>query len=308
MTARDNFFSRLADIELALSDNSVQDGTLVDVARNAKARVLRNGLAVVLFAVLEDFIRNRTAEILGGIGAIGVPFTMLPAKLKKAATTGALNNLGMRVKLFEEADKLPFILQHAAKIASSGTTPYEISGISLVNSRSNIDKEEIKDALSAFSVEGGWSAMTGLAVRMNFGGLPLEDAFTSIALRRHAAAHEAGANTPLQELVGCITQMRAIASAYDCLVSRAYWQLRSRDPAYLRGDRFKHDTCAVSRVEKVGTRWRLLVPGRRNALIASDDEIRVNNEAHRNALVSGAFLLWVDSSSRPIRWACPGAV
>ncbi len=308
MTARNAFFARLEDVELTLSDASVSDGALGDAVRNAKARMLRNGLAVVLFAILEDFIRQRTVEILRGVGATNVPFLSLPKKLQQAATTGILQTISFRLKLCEESQRLVFLQSEARKIASSGATPYELSQFSLMHSRSNLDKEDISDALSAFLVDGGWTAMTDLSARMNFGSLPLVDAFTAAASRRHSAAHETGTITPLQELVSFVVQARAIAATYDCLLSRAYWLLRARDVQFLEGKKFNASSCRISKVENVGGRWKLYVENRRKAVATSLVEAEISNRAHRDALASGDFVCWMDSSSRPIRWDCPGVI
>jgi hypothetical protein len=219
MGARSNFFDRLGHVELVLSDPCVTDGQLGDTIKNAKARVLRNGLAVVMFAILEDFIRARTSEILGGVGNLGLTFKDLPARLQDSATTGLLKTLSFRLALCEESQKRKFLQDHAAKIASSGAATFEVSQIALVHGGSNIRKADVTDALTNFQISGGWQAMSQIAARLNFGALPLADAFEAIASRRHFAAHEAAAAVPLPDLVAAVTQCRAIASAYDCLIS-----------------------------------------------------------------------------------------
>src|SRR5688572_20617655 len=134
--AREDFFKRIDDVALVLSDDSLKDGSLTDTEKNAKARVLRNGLAVVLFAILEDFIRQRTSEVLMAVGTAGVVFDRLPEKLRKAATIGFLSTLGFRIKLQEDADKLEFLQLEARRIASTAGSPFEISPFSLAHSKS----------------------------------------------------------------------------------------------------------------------------------------------------------------------------
>ena len=53
-----------------------------DICHNDSARVLRNGLAVVVFASLESFARDRIGEILSRISLTSIPFDDLPDKLR----------------------------------------------------------------------------------------------------------------------------------------------------------------------------------------------------------------------------------
>lgn len=306
--ARANFFKRIGEVELVLSDDSVQDGSLTDIDKNAKARVLRNGLAVVLFAILEDFIRQRTSEVLVAVGGAGIVFDRLPEKLRKAATVGFISTLGFRIKLQEDIDRLEFLQREAGRIASTAGSPFELSPFALAHSKSNLDAAEVKDSLAAFLVNDPWGSMTMLASRMNYGALPLEDAFTQAAKRRHAAAHQAGAITLLPDLVSFVSQARAIAASYDCLISKCYRLIRMQDLGYLNGNRISATECTIRRVEVVGGLWKQYVEGRARAVSTSLDEAALKAQATAAAHALGDFLVFVDSSSRPINWSFPSAV
>lgn len=72
--ARSLFNSRIASLVNSLGIDAVQTRPLTEQAHNDVARMLRNGLAVVGFAALEDFIKSRVSEVLSEVGPTNVPF------------------------------------------------------------------------------------------------------------------------------------------------------------------------------------------------------------------------------------------
>ena len=84
-TAKDVFLNRLSDFKNALSSNDLISRTLVDRGHNEKARMLRNGMAIIGYTILEDFIKRRLGEIFKDIGNSGISFNALPPKIKEAS-------------------------------------------------------------------------------------------------------------------------------------------------------------------------------------------------------------------------------
>jgi len=66
--ARTTFLEHIIAYKGATEADLIVSRAPVEVLHNAQAQLLRNGLAVVGYAILEDFIRTRTAEILSRIG------------------------------------------------------------------------------------------------------------------------------------------------------------------------------------------------------------------------------------------------
>jgi hypothetical protein len=63
-TAKDNFISRISNFEKIVSPESPSDTVLTtraltETVHNEKVRMLRNGMAIIGFTILEDFIKNR---------------------------------------------------------------------------------------------------------------------------------------------------------------------------------------------------------------------------------------------------------
>jgi len=127
MSAKSNFISRIKGLHKSLDIEAVMDKDLRNHDHNEIARIIRNGLAVVGFAALEDFIKTRCSEIAKEIGTTGVRFDHLPEKLKDAFTFEALTALAYQLSLKEKAEKISYTQEQSAKIASTINSTYELS-------------------------------------------------------------------------------------------------------------------------------------------------------------------------------------
>jgi hypothetical protein len=234
--ARASFLQRFATFATTLKEKYVQDGALHEREKNAKARLIRNGLAVVGFSFLEDFLRERTAEILTYLAASGVSFNLLPEKVKNGTTFGLLKALASRVQFeYDDAARIAFAQAHAGYIASTGGAPFQLSPLSFGFKNSNIGADEVADIVRAFRINAPWQTFGTLAQRVGLGALPLEDAFTNASKRRHKAAHEAGSTTPHNDLENYVGEATAIAFGFDALLSAAAVKIKRRDPKFAAG-------------------------------------------------------------------------
>src|SRR5688572_30793007 len=110
--SREIFVDRMAALIEAAESTDLVSTSPVTSARDP-ARLLRNGLAVVSYSALEDFVVERSFEILSNFDSTKVPFGRLPDKLKDAATVGAAKALSFRVGLEDASSRSTFVQQHA---------------------------------------------------------------------------------------------------------------------------------------------------------------------------------------------------
>src|SRR5437899_10227250 len=128
--ARDDFHRRISSLEMATGVRTLLDKPPTRRKHNARARILRNGLGVIAFAILEDFIKSRTAELTGRMCNRGVPFLDLPEGVRSASFSGALRAVIFQAELQkrQQVDPTALIQQHSAKISSTSGAGYSISG------------------------------------------------------------------------------------------------------------------------------------------------------------------------------------
>lgn len=235
MAARDDFLERIRAIRHAVTDSvglTVLQHQLADPARNEAARLFRNGLAVAGFAVLEDFLKTRTAEVLSRCSESALAFEDLPDRLQDLSTKGVVAALRFQVDMRARGgeDISGLIRSTGQALASTGAESYELSHLAFGQTKSNLNQVDIKELLKAFRVRDSWEATTNLAQRMGFASLSLRDDFQSVARRRHQAAHRAGAEIPLGDLQALPVQILSVAASFDAILSRAAYHL-------VRGDR-----------------------------------------------------------------------
>lgn len=237
---RRNFISHLNDFKQALHLDPV---STVSLSSNGSSKLLRNGLAVVGFTALEDFIKNRFSVAFEEIAQTRVTFDELPEKIQKAVTYEAVSSIDHQVairKNLEHSEKLSFIQSEAEKIAStSNERGFSLTGYAFGFGKSNVSGTDIKEALNCFQVKNPWEVMTSIAQVIGLVSLPLNNSYQNASNRRHKAAHVAQADTPYSDLENYVGEAVSIAIAIDIVVGRCVSKISQIDQDYLSGDRNK---------------------------------------------------------------------
>lgn len=219
--ARTDLFFRLATLRDCLTEVVLVDGLPADRRKNSVAAMYRNGLAVLAFAIMEAYIRDRAAELLASFNNT-IRFGDLSEQLQIATTLGALKAVLFRSGAQEKVDQVTWTLSQLPSIANAATHVTSLSPYSFGQSKSNVSAQDVSDILSSFGIEGGWAAISAIAKRVGIGGVAdYSQSFKSIAGRRHTAAHDISANVLLSELTNSVTEISGICCAFDLLLSHA---------------------------------------------------------------------------------------
>ena len=235
-SAKSDFINRIRCLNLSTSSEAVTNKALSETDHNSIARMLRNGLAVVSFAALEDFIKKRSSEAMDEISRASIPFSSLPVKLQNAATYEAISALTYQLSLREKEDKAPYIQQQALKVASTATTDYELSDHTFAHAQANVGHSVIRDILKCFNVEDPWRQMSTISSRTGLTGLPLVESYKNATQRRHRAAHVAATDTPQNDITQFVREAFAIALGFDALISKSIQKYRENDIDHIAGN------------------------------------------------------------------------
>lgn len=189
--ARNDFFTR---VEYLNSTVSLPVLINTSVGGSGSARILRNGLGILCFNILEDFVRKRTVEVLTEIASSGIEFSKLPKGLQEASTIEAMKSILFQVQLEKKdgTNNWKSTLQDEAfKVYSTkNNTTFSISKYSLAHQSSNVSSKDITDICSRLNISGGWVTLTDMGKCFS-SILDMCQAFNNAAERRHAAAHDA---------------------------------------------------------------------------------------------------------------------
>lgn len=221
MSARDSLLATLAVLKDCLNSDALIDKAPTDFAHNARARILRQGLAVLVFSTVETFIRERAGEILRSFNNPSLVFADLHPALQKASTIGALEGVRFRLKLQPTVGKISWLTSNLAPIANAMVNARGLSDFSFGYAASNIEENDVKEVLKSFGVEAPWTQMTRLSARLGVALLDAESEFDSIKRRRHSSAHALTGQVLYTDLQNSVRSSLSICLAFDLLLSHA---------------------------------------------------------------------------------------
>lgn len=232
--ARDNLMERAFAFSEALKKDAIVTKSFSEKEHNSAARILRNGLAVIGFAMMEDFIKARTSEIMEKIGTGRTSFGELSILLQRAAAVDILSSLKFQASLREmDANATIKLFQDAsAQINSTTSAVYDIHPMVFGYDKSNINENTVENILNALWCKEGWQTLKSIGHKCGVGIPDLKAAFKNSALRRHQAAHDASAAVEFSELESFHKEIISICMCFDLLISIGLRKILDRD-AYI---------------------------------------------------------------------------
>lgn len=273
--------------------------------QNIKARMLRNGLAITAFIILEDFLKNRIGEILEGINFNSVPFTSLYDEIKVASTLNALDSISSRANYLRRngQDWLTFIQKETQKISSTSKSKVKLSKYSIGWDRSNIGSDDIPKWLKIFRVEGGWQTIQKITTKAEVTLVAPETVFRSSAERRHSAAHDPSSDSLLSDLMQFTKEAKAISLGFDALITKGLTEINKPNLELLTGIRKINESDIEFRfILKVGRYWKEYKDTSRKALKRSYDLSDAIKEAKKRAKRKGEIILIKDEINSIVDW------
>jgi hypothetical protein len=303
--AKTLFLERISSLSRSIQIDAVTNRSLADRSHNDVARMLRNGLAVVGFAALEDFLKTRTSEVLSEVGKTNVPFIDLPEKLRNATTVEVVSALSFQLSHMDKAARIAYIQDHAQKISSTAASVYELTPHAFGYSQSNVSVDTVKGILKSFLIDDPWGEMSKIGAHLGLVAMPLEETFKNAALRRHRAAHVAQADTPQSDINQFIREAYAVSISFDFLLNKALIKLQEQDDKYLKSKiKISSASLKVRTVRFIKGLWKESVDGRSKSIKNSRDLNALVKLARGRATSAGNLLLLYDQDGKISSWEC----
>lgn len=167
---------------------------------NISARILRHGLSVSAFSVLEKYTEAKISELISEIAKCGIPYAHLTVPLKKFLTVDAVSGLSNRLNFLDGTDELQFAEANIALIASYHAPAATYTALGFSPRGSNVSDKDIQKAFAACGVSGAWARMSGIVHQIGGGRLSLSEDYRNLAKTRHRSAHNPGGNVPTADL------------------------------------------------------------------------------------------------------------
>lgn len=140
---------------------------------------------------------------------------------------------------------------------------------------------------------------------MGLAALPLHESFKNAAIRRHKAAHVAGADTPQGDISQFVKEAIAIAIGFDFMLSKALNMMQVMDAGYLNGREKISATDVEFRVLRCsGNKWKEYLKGSARAYRTSPDLSILATDAKRRAALNNQFYVQFDENGLIQDWTC----
>lgn len=303
MNAKDDLFDRIKYLDYAIQQSNLIDSGIAPSEHNGAANILRKGLGIVAFNILEDFIKNKSIEALTKVANSGIEFSKLTPMLQEASILKALQALVFRAKLTkkEGGDWKALIQEETLKIHSTRNQHFEFSIFSLLSSNSNVLPDEVPDLLSTFGINGGWSKLKSVSDSIG-GGIPdLSMSYRNALDRRHKSAHSASFRYEYTWLTQIRRDILSISASIDILLTARCRQIKRN----LLSDISIHnidDDLNFRFLEKVNGKYRetTQVSGRArkvwNTLHEAERTLKPRLETQKE------FLIILDTEKNIINW------
>lgn len=257
--ARDDFFAGVAALRRAADLDQVITSNPPDPAHDEVSRLLRNGLTVGAFSMLEGFVARRSEEILNEISGGVVGFNDLPAGLQTASTQQVVFVMASEIRRRLAADDDPTVaIQEAATaLASTTTANLTLSPLTLKWAGSNLSSEDLKVILQRLGVGSDpWNQLTMFSRRAGYNVTNLQQVFTEMMRQRHRAAHDASFDASVISVRSLANSASAIALGFDALASRGGRLCKTADAEFLGGSAHLAQNVQVRFVRPVGNKWK----------------------------------------------------
>ncbi len=304
-SAKSDFIERIRCLNLSTSSEAVTNKSLKEIDHNSIARMLRNGLSVVSFTALEDFIKKRSSEAMDEISRTSVPFSSLPEKLQNAATYEVISALTFQLSLREKEERAPYVQQQALKIASTATSNYDLSDHTFAYGQANVSDSVIGNVLKSFNIVDPWKQMTTIASCSGLTALPLVESYKNAARRRHKAAHVAATDTPQTDISQFVKEAFAIALGFDALISKSIQKFKENDTNHISGNSNVDASDIEYRVLRFSDNyWKEFINGNTRAYRRERDVEILKPMTKNRASTSKQLYIEIDGSGLISDWEC----
>ena len=227
-TALDDFWTTVTALR-ELSDvlGDVPTGTQGSRSVN---HIRLNGLHVVAFAALEDFVRRRAHEVVSWLGTEGVRLASFPHRLQVLILQGTIEGINFSLSRTDKEDRITLLQLQGLLLSSSGENDqiFHPSEYFFGRGSSNISKDNVRELLEAFGLGEKLNCLNEDIGLLNMPLLgAIDGVFTRLATNRHRAAHSFGVDYKLSDFRSDMgSALPLFAFAFDTAISQCAQAMR----------------------------------------------------------------------------------
>jgi len=186
---------------------------------NIGARILRLGLSVTAFSMLESRLQVLFSKFMSDISNSAIPYRDHSDAFKTFVTVNAISGLKNEIDLKRGSiEKIRFAEKNITKFSASVLHPAMYNGFGFSPKGSNVGADDVRDAFKAIGVQHPWRKLTEITKDMGSARADLESDFKNLAVARHRSAHNPNANIASTDLLTNIDVAGLVATAVGALL------------------------------------------------------------------------------------------
>ncbi|MFS0713426.1 hypothetical protein ABC195_06050 [Microbacterium sp. 2P01SA-2] len=272
-------------------------------ASDPAGEILRRGIAVSAFNLLETFVEGRLAEITAFVNQGALHFADLPDRVQKQATRNLLNVAASRARRMQAPDVRLFV-QSIGESLSAVSGAVNLSSLTWMWPGSNMGADDYAGILRAFHVDKPWPSVAALSSRIGLApGDPQQD-LESFIRERHRAAHDASHQVSSLWIPLAIDMVVKFAVSVDTYASVGAAALRRGDAAYMADANWTASVVGLRRVNQRATDWAEFKETGTRAVRRHSDRHVVTMHA-TNDCSDRDLLIVSDTAGQVIDWSVP---
>lgn len=255
--ARQAFYEALVAMQEVVRDPLLTDSIVGSSQLNTRARILRNGLLVSSFSLLESYLEERLEEKIRELSSSRIGYSSFSEGLRAFLTVHAITGLATKIGFADKADRLQLAEIHLLKAAGFQGAPPSYTGLGFSPRGSNISESDIKELFSSFGVRDGWARLSTLCSSLGSTRLSLRDDFRNLHRARNKAAHDSATNIATADLETYLATSLLIGMTADIVITNSVdCFLRKRTLASAEAAANDLSSLAIRFVdEQVGGAW-----------------------------------------------------
>lgn len=272
-------------------------------AADPTGEILRRGLAVSAYNLLETFIEGRVRELADLVNQGHVHFVDLPEKVQQRAMRHVLDVASARVRRLQPGDIPPFV-EAVGRSLSALNGPVNLSALTWLWTGSNMNTEDYNTLLKLFHVQAPWEAVGALATRLSLPPGDPKSELHEFGQERNRAAHDSSHQVSSVWIPHAINLVVKFAVSFDAFASIAADALKRADQLYLSDRNWTSGIVGIRRVVQRQRDWAEYVDGKTKAHRKGPDKHSVVLAAATRCTKRDLLVVF-DEQGQLLEWSVP---
>jgi hypothetical protein len=201
MSANDDaFYSALRSMLLVLQHPLLTDTLPLTAPHNVAAKILRHGLSVSAFALLERYVETKFVDLVKTAANCSVPYSAMLPEFQKFVTVDAISGLSNRMMFLKGIDRQQYVESNISLIASYNAASTSYTALGFSPKGSNVSDDDIRDAFSSCGIPAAWQRLSAITQAVGSARVSLSTDYRNLARSRHRSAHNPDGNVPTADL------------------------------------------------------------------------------------------------------------